>query len=194
MYIRGQFVRPFVRPILHGLGAAASFLMSPSDIYQLALSAGFPASTAVKMTAIALRESRGNPAAFNGVAPDESYGLWQINMLGDLGTRRMALFGLTSKEQLFDPATNARAAYLTWGGNDANIGIAWGGSPSDAALYQQFLPMAVAAAGGDIPADQVPEAPGVASAFLASLQAGDPVIIGATLLVGLGLAVFFQSD
>lgn len=122
--------------------------MSPSDIYQLALGAGFPPDTAVSMTAIALRESGGNPTAYNGSPPDDSYGLWQINMYGNLGPARMSQFGLSDKTQLFDPYTNAAAAYNIWAGNDNNLNIAWaindGGS--NQRKYQSYLPIAQQAA------------------------------------------------
>lgn len=62
--------------------------------------------------AIALRESNLNPGAFNGnkATGDESYGLFQINLLGSLRSRLQS-FGLTDPQQLLDPAANARAAY-----------------------------------------------------------------------------------
>lgn len=59
--------------------------------------------------AIALAESGGNPQAHNSRPPDNSYGLWQINMLGALAAPRRKSFGITSNEQLYDPAINARA-------------------------------------------------------------------------------------
>lgn len=61
--------------------------------------------------AIALGESGGNTNAHNAVPPDNSYGLWQINMLGALGPERRRQFGISSNEALYDPATNARAAF-----------------------------------------------------------------------------------
>jgi hypothetical protein len=122
--------------------------MSPSDIYQLALGAGFPPDTAVQMTAIALRESGGNPTAYNGSPPDDSYGLWQINMFGYLGPARLSQFGLSDKTQLFDPSTNAMAAYSIWGGNDNNLNIAWAINDrgSNQRKYQSYLPIAQNAA------------------------------------------------
>jgi Lysozyme like domain len=71
-----------------------------------------------RMVAISKRESQGwNPMAHNAVPPDDSYGLWQINMLGSMGPSRAQQ--LTSLgypvdparpyEELYDPATNARA-------------------------------------------------------------------------------------
>lgn len=99
--------------------------LSAVDLYKLARAAGFPSDTAVKMVAIALRESGGDPMAHNGVPPDDSYGLWQINMLGKLLPERLKQFGLTDPRQLFDPMTNARAAFKIWAGNDANLARHW---------------------------------------------------------------------
>lgn len=62
------------------------------------------------MVSIAFAESGGDPNAHNNKPPDDSYGLWQINMLGKLGAPRRKLFGITDNKQLFDPATNAKAA------------------------------------------------------------------------------------
>jgi hypothetical protein len=62
------------------------------------------------MVAIAHAESGFNPRAHNARPPDNSYGLWQINMLGSMGPARRKQFGISSNDQLFDPVTNARAA------------------------------------------------------------------------------------
>jgi hypothetical protein len=63
--------------------------------------------------AIAMAESSGNARAHNPNAGtgDNSYGLFQINMLGAMGPERRRQFGLRSNEDLFDPLTNARVAY-----------------------------------------------------------------------------------
>src|SRR5215470_2810391 len=61
--------------------------------------------------AIAMAESGGNPLAHNPIPPDDSYGLWQVNMIGNLGPSRRSQFGLSTNSQLYDPATNARAMY-----------------------------------------------------------------------------------
>lgn len=63
------------------------------------------------MVAVALGESGGNTRAHNtnSATGDNSYGLWQINMIGNLGPSRRQQFGISSNDQLFDPATNARA-------------------------------------------------------------------------------------
>lgn len=66
---------------------------------------------ALKMAwAIGMAESGGDPSAFNGDSStgDQSYGLFQINMLGDLGPARLAQYGLSSNDELFDPMVNIR--------------------------------------------------------------------------------------
>jgi hypothetical protein len=101
--------------------------MTAREILEVMRNAGFPVETAIIMTAIALRESAGNPDAFNGndKTGDRSYGLLQINMFGSLAEPRMKLFGLTDEKQLFDPAVNAHAGFKIWGGNDKNLDVAW---------------------------------------------------------------------
>lgn len=68
-----------------------------------------PGETATAV-AIAMCESGGNTQAHNPRPPDNSYGLWQINMIGSLGPARRQQFGIRSNEDLFDASTNARAA------------------------------------------------------------------------------------
>lgn len=84
-----------------------------TQLAQLFHEAGFRGENLVSMVAISMRESTGDPAAFNGNAAtgDKSYGLTQINMIGAMGPERREAFGLTSNEQLFDPQTNARVAF-----------------------------------------------------------------------------------
>lgn len=99
--------------------------LSSDQIFRLARNAGFPLQVAIQMVAIALRESAGDPMAHLVGPVDDSYGLWQINMLGSLGPARRKQFGLSANFLLLDPATNARAAFLTWGGSKRNLDIAW---------------------------------------------------------------------
>lgn len=77
---------------------------------QLARSVGMPDDKIPTMVAIALAESSGKTDAHNPVPPDNSYGLWQINMIGSLGPARRKEYGLKSNEELKDPRTNAKAA------------------------------------------------------------------------------------
>jgi hypothetical protein len=101
--------------------------VTAAEIYRVARAAGFPPVIAVTMTAIALRESSGDPTVFNGDAKtgDRSYGLWQINMFANLASSRMKLFGLTDEKELLIPAINARAAFRLWGGDNRNLSLCW---------------------------------------------------------------------
>lgn len=69
-------------------------------------------------TAIAWAESKGNYNAHNDNykrgGRDDSYGLWQINMLGSMGDRRRAFFGIKKNEDLFDVNNNANAMLQLW--------------------------------------------------------------------------------
>ena len=87
--------------------------LNQEEIARAARAAGFPEDKIATMTAIAMAESSGDSAALNNNpnTGDLSYGLWQINMLGDMGPERRKLFGIESNEELLDPLTNARAAY-----------------------------------------------------------------------------------
>lgn len=90
--------------------------LSDAQIAGAAKAAGFSGSNLAKAVAIALSESSGNAEAHNAVPPDNSYGLWQINMQGSMGPARRKQFGLKSNNDLFDPVTNAKAAYAIAGG------------------------------------------------------------------------------
>ncbi|MFJ6675615.1 type VII secretion target [Actinosynnema sp. NPDC091369] len=84
--------------------------LSPEQIARHAHDAGFRGQDLTIAVAVALAESGGDPRAHNATPPDNSYGLWQINMLGAMGPARRREFGLESNRELFDPAENARAA------------------------------------------------------------------------------------
>lgn len=81
--------------------------MNYGELVTLAQSVGLSEKRARVAAAIAMAESGGNPNAHNAVPPDNSYGLWQINMLGSMGPDRRRRYGLPSNEALFDPRRNA---------------------------------------------------------------------------------------
>lgn len=83
--------------------------LTQTDIYKLAKSAGLGDSQARMAAAIAMVESGGDPNAHNAVPPDDSYGLWQINMLGSLGPARRKQLGIGDNSALYSPETNAKA-------------------------------------------------------------------------------------
>lgn len=126
--------------------------LTDAQIYQSARNAGFPPETAAKMVAIALKESGGNPQAHNPNANtgDNSYGLWQINMIDKpgypLGDQRRRQFGLSSNEDLWDPDKNAQAAYSIWNKDDVNLEKHWYIMGRDKARYDQYIARGQAAA------------------------------------------------
>lgn len=102
--------------------------LSMQEIAKVAYAAGFRGNDLVQMVAIAQRESGGRSNAFNGNTKtgDQSYGLWQINMLGEMGKKLAPIFGIDTYEQLFDPMTNARAAFTLYQ-RSGNTLRPWGG-------------------------------------------------------------------
>src|SRR5690606_2104326 len=115
--------------------------LAASDVYGYLRQAGFNHNEAVILTAVAGGESGWNPRAHNPKPPDNSYGLFQINMLGAMGPERRKAFGISKNEDLFDPATNAKAAYMIykWQGFRA-----W--SVYSSGAYKQYLGKAEQAA------------------------------------------------
>lgn len=86
-------------------------MATETDLVLLAKSQGLTPEQARKAGAVGWLESHGDATAHNTNAAtgDNSYGYWQINMIGNLGPTRRALFGISNNDQLFDPQTNARA-------------------------------------------------------------------------------------
>lgn len=84
--------------------------LSAEQIARHAYAAGFRGQGLTTAVAVALAESGGRTTAHNATPPDDSYGLWQINMLGALGPERRRQYHLKSDDQLFDADTNARVA------------------------------------------------------------------------------------
>lgn len=101
--------------------------MTASDLYATFYKAGFKPVYAETMTAIALRESGGDPSAHNGDADtgDDSYGLVQINWLVPQVKALCIAHGVTDPSQLLNADTNARIAYALYGGIDRNLNTAW---------------------------------------------------------------------
>jgi hypothetical protein len=86
-------------------------MATETDLVLLAKSQGLTPENARLAGAVAWVESKGDANAHNTNAAtgDNSYGYWQINMLGAMGPERRAQFGISRNDQLFDPQTNARA-------------------------------------------------------------------------------------
>jgi hypothetical protein len=98
-----------------------SEMLTDEELVTLLKTVGFEGLGLKQAWSIAKRESNGRPLAYNGNrnTGDNSYGLFQINMIGNLGPERLEKFDLESNKELFDPVTNAEITYhMTKGGSD----------------------------------------------------------------------------
>ena len=98
-----------------------SEMLAPEDLKDLLWAVGFEGNALKTAWAVANIESNGRPMALNDniKTGDKSYGIFQINMLGELGVARLDKFNLVSNKELFDPVTNAEITYyMTKGGKD----------------------------------------------------------------------------
>jgi hypothetical protein len=113
--------------------------LSDYQLKELLAAVGFEGKALRTAWAIANRESSGRPLAYNGNrnTGDSSYGIFQINMLGNLGVARKEKFNLRSNVLLFDPVINAEITYyMTKGGTDWS---AWKGlTPRAKEFYLKF--------------------------------------------------------
>lgn len=111
--------------------------LTPGQVASYARQAGWDEKLIPTVVGIATGESGLDPYNLNPNAStgDESYGLMQINMLGGMGPERLKAFGLTSKEQLYDPLTNLKAAKKIYD---------WQGFPAwsvySSGAYKQHVP------------------------------------------------------
>jgi len=95
--------------------------LTDTQLVELLKNVGFEGQNLKEAWAVAKKESNGRPLAHNGNEDmgDNSWGLFQINMLGELGKDRREKFGLETNAQLLDPVVNATIAYyMSRGGED----------------------------------------------------------------------------
>lgn len=91
------------------------------QLVELLKAVGFSGKGLKIAYAVAKAESNGRPYAYNGNIKtlDQSYGVFQINMLSMLGEDRRERFDLAHNADLFNPVINAKIAYrMTKGGED----------------------------------------------------------------------------
>jgi hypothetical protein len=95
--------------------------LTDGQLVDMLKAVGFKGKALRSACAIAKAESNGRPLAFNGNVKtgDSSYGVFQINMLGELGSDRREKFELDSNAELLNPVVNAQIAlHMTKGGKD----------------------------------------------------------------------------
>jgi len=85
---------------------------SPDGLMRILYNAGFRGAALETAFAVALTESNGNPRDHNydPKTGDNSYGIFQINMLGNMGPDRRKSYHLSSNDALYNPVTNALIA------------------------------------------------------------------------------------
>jgi hypothetical protein len=115
--------------------------LNESELKELLQAVGFEGKALRTAWAVAMKESNGRPLAHNKNANtgDNSYGIYQINMIGDLGPARREKFDLKTNADLFDPVTNAKIAYfMTAGGKNWSSWKIYPGQ-NNGERYEAFL-------------------------------------------------------
>lgn len=87
--------------------------LTDTELVWLLEAVGFEGQDLKEAWAIAKKESNGRPLAFNGnrLTGDNSYGIFQINMIDTLGDDRREKFNLDHNADLFNPVVNAQIAF-----------------------------------------------------------------------------------
>jgi hypothetical protein len=104
--------------------------LTEAELVDLLSKVGFEGKSLKLAWSVVMRESRGHPLSHNTskYSGDNSYGLFQINMLGSLGIDRREKFGIKNNAELLDPVKNAQVAfYMTAHGTDFG---SWGLGPN----------------------------------------------------------------
>lgn len=113
-------------------------MLSDQELVNVLYETGFRGDRLKTAFAIAKAESSGRPKAYNPPSNntgDDSYGIFQINMIDKLGPDRRQRYDLKRNEDLFDPARNARVAFEM-----SNKGKDWGAwTTYTGGKYKQFL-------------------------------------------------------
>ena len=109
--------------------------LTDAQLIELLSAVGFKGEDLKEAWAVAKKESHGNPLSHNGnrKTGDNSFGLFQVNMLGSMGADRRDKFNLASNAELFNPVVNAQIAYhMSGGGKDWS---AWKGVKTKAVKF-----------------------------------------------------------
>lgn len=115
-------------------------MLTAEELKAVLYSVGFRGNNLKEAWAVAMKESNGRPMAHNqnSSTGDNSYGLFQINMIGSLGPNRLDKFNLNKNSDLFDPVTSAEIAFfMSNGGQDWS---AWHGITSRTKEFMKDFP------------------------------------------------------
>jgi hypothetical protein len=112
--------------------------LSDQELVKVLYDAGFRSDRLVQAFAVVKAESSGRTKAYNPPSNntgDDSYGIFQINMIGNLGPDRRQRYNLERNEDLFDPERNARVAFEM-----SNKGKDWGAwTTYTSGKYKQYV-------------------------------------------------------
>jgi hypothetical protein len=114
--------------------------LSDKDLALVLKAVGFKGQDLKEAWAVAKKESNGQPIRFNGNTKtgDSSYGLFQINMISDLGLERRDKFNLDTNFDLLNPVVNAQIAYhMSDGGKNWS---AWKGITAKTKMWMNKFP------------------------------------------------------
>jgi hypothetical protein len=114
--------------------------LSDKDLALVLKAVGFKGQDLKEAWAVAKKESNGQPIRFNGNTKtgDSSYGLFQINMISDLGPERRDKFNLDTNFDLLNPVVNAQIAYhMSDGGKNWS---AWHGITAKTKMWIKKFP------------------------------------------------------
>ncbi len=102
--------KPKLRPLSYFENKTS---LTDKELVELLQVVGFTGQELKEAWAIAKKESNGRPLAFNGnkLTGDNSYGIFQINMINTLGEDRREKFDLDHNADLFNPVTNVVIAF-----------------------------------------------------------------------------------
>lgn len=129
--------------------------VSPTALYQALKAAGMPAVAAAQFVAIAGRESGFNTGAYNGnrSTGDDSYGLFQINLLNGGWTDFLKAHGLSDPaSQLKTLDGSVKAAAAIYGSSGLQP---WGGYKGMPWSYGTDPNVGVQASGGEVSLDEL---------------------------------------
>lgn len=156
-------------------------VLTPAQIAYYAQNAGFSGADLITAVAVALAESSGVPNTYNpetaAGAPEGygSYGLWQIYL---------NVHPEYSNENLYDPQTNANAAYAIY--SAAGGFSPW--STFNSGAYEAYLaPAQSAAAPASASASSIPGQPPISAAGVlpqSGFSADTAMWVGIALLAG----------
>jgi len=114
--------------------------LGPEELRDILYLVGFRGDNLIEAWAVAMKESTGRPRSHNknNATGDNSYGLFQINMIGSLGPARLEQYDLESNKDLFDPVRNAQIAYqMSDGGKNWS---AWSGMTDKTVYWMSQFP------------------------------------------------------